>query len=163
MLKKLWDGLEENVLIYSYLLIIPLLFAQVIFRYVLSNSLTWSEELARYVFIWQIWLGSSYCVQKNRHIRIDIFTDKLPEGARKIYEILITLVSIAFCVFLIYKGGIVMMKVRKMHQMSPALKMPMWVLYSCIPISCSLMVLRYIEHIFQVLKGTPKTEAKEEA
>lgn len=161
MLKKIWDGLEENILIYSYLLVIPLLFAQVVFRYVFNNALTWSEELARYLFIWQIWLGSSYCVQKNRHIRIDIFTDKLSPRMQKIYEIIITIVSIIFCAFLVYKGGTVMLKVKKMHQMSPALKMPMWILYSCIPISCTLMILRYLEHISNVIKGNK--QLKEEA
>ena len=79
MLRKLIENLEENVLVFSYLCTIPLLTAQVVARYVFNHSLAWSEELARYIFIWQVWLGSAYCVVKNRHIRIDVFTDKLPK------------------------------------------------------------------------------------
>ena len=77
MLKKCWDHFEETILVYSYLLVVPLLFVQVVSRYVFNHSLSWSEELARYIFIWQVWLGSSYCVKENRHIRIDIFTEHL--------------------------------------------------------------------------------------
>lgn len=58
MLKKCWDHFEETILVYSYLLVVPLLFVQVVSRYVFNHSLSWSEELARYIFIWQVWLGS---------------------------------------------------------------------------------------------------------
>lgn len=162
MLKKCWDHFEETILIYSYLLVVPLLFAQVIFRYVFNHSLAWSEELARYIFIWQIWLGSSYCVKMNRHIRIDIFTNRLPANTRKIYEIVITIISIAFCVFLIYKGGTVMMMIARLKQTSPAMQIPMQVIYACVPISCALMVLRYIEHIVQLVRGNAGASEQQE-
>ena len=55
MLKKLWDNLEEYILVYSMMFSVALVFVQVIMRYVFSNSLSWSEELARYLFLWQIW------------------------------------------------------------------------------------------------------------
>ena len=51
MLKKCWDHFEETILVYSYLLVVPLLFVQVVSRYVFNHSLSWSEELARYIFI----------------------------------------------------------------------------------------------------------------
>ena len=162
MLKKCLDNFEETILVYSYLLIIPLLTVQVVSRYVFNHSISWSEELARYVFIWQIWLGSSYCVKKNRHIRIDIFTNHLSENARKIYEIVITISSIVFCCFLIYKGGQVVMMITNLHQTSPALKIPMQLIYACVPISCALMVARYIEHIYKLVRPAPTTlEGKE--
>ena len=157
MLKRCWDHFEETILVYSYLLIVPLLTVQVVARYVFNHSISWSEELARYVFIWQIWLGSSYCVKENRHIRIDIFTNHLSEKVRQIYEIVITVISIVFCVFLIYKGGQVVMMIANLHQTSPALKLPMQIIYACVPISCVLMVIRYIEHIIKLVRPAPAT------
>ncbi len=126
MLKKIWDGFEENILIYSYLLVIPLLTAQVIFRYVLNNSLTWSEELVRYIFIWQVWLGAALCVKENRHIRIDVFTNKLSPNVYRVFEIIITMISIAFCVFMIMKGAEVVKMIRGFKQFSPAMHLPMY-------------------------------------
>jgi len=161
MLKKCWDHFEETILVYSYLLVIPLLFAQVICRYVFNHSLSWSEEIARYVFIWQVWLGSSYCVQKNRHIRIDVFTNHLPKNVYKIFECIITVISIAFCCFLIVKGGAVMSMIARLKQTSPAVRIPMQFVYACVPVSCTLMVLRYIEHLFKLFRGADADEQEE--
>ena len=162
MLKKCWDHFEETILVYSYLLIVPLLTVQVVARYVFNHSIPWSEELARYVFIWQIWLGSSYCVKENRHIRIDIFTNHLSEGVRRIYEIVITVISMVFCAFLIYKGSEVVMMITNLHQTSPALKIPMQFIYICVPISCALMIIRYIEHIFKLVRPAPASLEQKE-
>ena len=41
-------------------------------RTVFKNSLTWSEELSRYIFIWQIWLGASTALKYNEHIRVTL-------------------------------------------------------------------------------------------
>ena len=153
MIKKIWDHMEENVLVASYLIIIPILFAQVVSRYVFNHALSWSEELGRYIFIWQVWLGSSYCVQKNRHIRIDLFTNKLSDNSRKIFETIINIVTIVFLVFLTYKGGKIVGLVSKMHQTSPALKLPMAAVYACIPISCILMIIRYIENTIKMFSN----------
>ena len=153
MLRKIVDKIEENALVYSYLFTIPLLFAQVIFRYVFKNPLTWSEELARYLFIWQVWLGSAYCVTQNRHIRIDVFTGKMPEKVFKAFEIVITLITIAFCMFMFRQGIAVFHKIARLHQTSPALKIPMQFVYLCIPVSTALMMLHYIQHIIDIIRG----------
>lgn len=158
MIRKIWDHLEENILIASYLVVIPILTAQVISRYVLGHSLSWSEELARYIFIWQIWLGSSYCVQKNRHIRIDIFTHKLPNGAKNVFETFVAIVSIAFLIFLTFKGIKIVQMVSRMGQTSAALKLPMSYVYACIPVSCILMMIRYIEHIIKMFRSEEREE-----
>ena len=158
MIRKIWDHLEENILIASYLVFIPILTAQVISRYVLGHSLSWSEELARYIFIWQIWLGSSYCVQKNRHIRIDIFTHKLPKGAKNVFETFVAIVSIAFLIFLTFKGIKIVQMVSRMGQTSAALTLPMSYIYACIPVSCILMMIRYIEHIIKMFRSEEMEE-----
>lgn len=52
-----YNSLEAHLLVISLAFTTLLIFVQVVMRYVFNNSLSWSEELARYVFIWQIWLG----------------------------------------------------------------------------------------------------------
>lgn len=153
MLKKIWDNFEENLLVYSYLLVIPLLTAQVIFRYALNNSLTWSEELVRFIFIWQVWLGASLCVKEKRHIRIDVFTDKLPKNVYKVFEIVITLISIGFCCFMVYKGAAVVKLIMGFRQLSPALHVPMHFVYLSVPVSAALMIVHYVEYLVKLVKG----------
>ena len=52
---NIYNNLEEYLLVVSLVINVLLVFLQVIMRTVFKNSLTWSEELSRYIFIWQIW------------------------------------------------------------------------------------------------------------
>ena len=45
------------------------LLAQVVSRYVFGKPLTWSEELARYMFVWLALLGSAWCGRNHIHVR----------------------------------------------------------------------------------------------
>ena len=54
--------------IISITIMLFIIFLQVIFRYVLHHSLTFSEELARYLFVWTVFLGSAVVAKDNGHI-----------------------------------------------------------------------------------------------
>ena len=142
MVKKIWNNFEETILVASYLVTLVVLTVQVVLRYCFSYSFPWAEELARYVFVWQIWLASSSGIKDNRHIRIDIFTDKLKPTAYKIYEVFITLVSMTFCGFLAYKGMKVVSMIATRGQISGALHLPMQYVYLSVPFCCCLMIIR---------------------
>ena len=55
MLKKIDEHLEDILLVTLLSLMSLIIFVQVIMRYLMRNSLSWSEELARYLFIWSIY------------------------------------------------------------------------------------------------------------
>ena len=62
VLRFLDDNLEKMLCTITLALMSAIIVLQVFFRYVLNNSLAWSEELARYLFIWTIYIGISYGV-----------------------------------------------------------------------------------------------------
>ena len=64
---NIYNNLEEYLLVVSLVINVLLVFLQVIMRTVFKNSLTWSEELSRYIFIWQIWLGASIAWEQVLH------------------------------------------------------------------------------------------------
>jgi TRAP-type C4-dicarboxylate transport system permease small subunit len=117
-------------------------------RYVFSNSLSWSEELARYIFLWQIWLGASYGVKTHRHIRIEIIKEKISTKANIILEIIITIICITFTIFLLLKGAQMTEKVFRLNQLTAALRWPMGYPYLSVPVGAGLMTIRYIERLF---------------
>ena len=85
-LRFLDNNLEKIICVTCLALMSVIIVAQVFFRYVLKNSISWSEEIARYLFIWLIYIGISYGVKMDRHISVDAVCAMLPaEGAALFY------------------------------------------------------------------------------
>lgn len=152
MIRKIWNNFEEYILISSFVFIVPLLFMQIVMRYVFSDSISWSEELARFIFLWQIWLGASYAVKRTKHIRIDIIKGKLSVKQNLILETAITFLCIGFCMFIAINGSEMVNSIFSLGQTSPALTLPMGYPYLSIPVGASLMTIRYLEKLFELWK-----------
>ncbi len=123
------------MLLMSFLVIIT--FMQVFYRYVLNNPLTWSEELARYIFIWIVFLASWYVFKKGGHLGMDFFTQKLSANLQKWLGRLIDGIILVF-IFLILKNTPQFLKLT-LRQTSAALKIPMGYIYLAFPVSTALM------------------------
>jgi len=152
MIKKIWDHFEEYILVPSLMFNVILIFIQIIMRYIFQNSLSWSEELARYIFLWQIWLGASFAVKEHRHLRIEAFLNLLPKKINKYVELLSLLIWFCFSAFLAYKGSELVIMLIKHGQVSPAMRMPMFYAYSSVPVGCAFMGVRLIEAIINYSK-----------
>lgn len=157
-LKKIWDHLEEYVLVWSLMFSVFLIFLQVVMRYVFRNSLSWSEELARYVFLWQIWLGASFAVKEHRHLRIEMIVEKLHGRNRQFFELFVLLVWFGFSVFLALKGSELSMLLFKRGQVSPAMRIPMGFAYASVPVGCTLMSIRLALEMWRLFVPSRKEE-----
>lgn len=80
MKKIIPDRFEEVLLVLLLISMILVLGVQIIARYVFQNSLTWSEELVRYLFIWSSFLGVPYCINKGASLKVVQFIDYLPRN-----------------------------------------------------------------------------------
>lgn len=114
--------------------------AQVFCRYVLNSPLVWSEELARYAMVWMTFYGVSVALRQNSLARVDIFVDMLSAKGKKIVlliaDFMVLFVSI---VVLVYSVRLVM-EPSVQNQVSPALRLPMQLIYSCMPIGMAGVV-----------------------
>ncbi len=70
--------------------------AQIFARYVLNHSLFWSEELARYLFIYLVFLGAAIVLRREGHIQVSFFVEKLPPGPRRGVAVLGDILLLAF-------------------------------------------------------------------
>lgn len=153
-LKKLDDKFEEYILVASLAFNVGLIFIQVLMRYAFKSSLSWSEELARYIFIWQTWLGTSLAVKYNKHIRVDVLKNFISLKNQKKLDYLVKVVWICFIAFLAYKGFSLTMMQFSRNQLSPALQMPLGFTYASMPIGCCFMIFRLIQQIFKEKNNT---------
>lgn len=83
-LLTVYNHLEELILVCMFAVMVIVIFVQVIMRFVFNNSLSWSEALARLLFVWLTWLGVSIGAREGEHIKITAITEKLP---RKVAQI----------------------------------------------------------------------------
>lgn len=166
LLKWLNKNLEMSICIMLMTLMTVLIFVQVIMRYVFSNSLTWSEELARYAFIWLIYFGISYGAKIMKHLKIDAFLSLFPQKARPLVEILGDILFFVFAIFIVYTSFGLVQKQLGLGQRSPAMGIPMAVIYAAPMVGFALTVIRQAQAIvyrIRVLKnGEPASEGEED-
>ena len=110
-------------------------------RYAMGSQASWTEELARFLLIWIGILGAAYAAGKNMHLSIDLLMPKLQEkGKKQLYRI-ISLLIIAFAFTVMVIGGIRLIYITQvLGQLSPALRIPMAVVYSVVPLSGILVI-----------------------
>ena len=125
-------------------------FAQVIFR-LTAGSLPWSEELARYLMIYMVYVGTSIGIKRGTHIAVEVIMDRCPPSLQKVVEILVDLMMIAAFVILCYYG----MKIVNipMMQKSPAMQIKMGYVYMSMVLGGALMLLHCVNNMINTITG----------
>ena len=124
--------------------------AQVIFRYVVLSPLPWSEELARYCFVWIVFLGGAIGLSRGAHLGVDLLVNLLPFKLQRAIETLSSVCIVIFALVVINASLPVLQM--NMYQRSPALGLQMSWVYAAIPLSMGLIAAVSVERIiFSVL------------
>lgn len=124
--------------------------AQVVFRYVVLSPLPWSEELARYCFVWIVFLGGAIGLSRGAHLGVDLLVNLLPFKLQRAIETLSSVCIVIFALVVINASLPVLQM--NMYQRSPALGLQMSWVYAAIPLSMGLIAAVSVERIiFSVL------------
>lgn len=81
-----------------------LVFVNVVLRYGFNSSISVTEEVSRYMFVWLAFLGAVLAFGENQHVRVTMLTDKLSPIARNLLSI-VTDLAMLFCCYLIVDGS----------------------------------------------------------
>ncbi|MCJ7705704.1 MAG: TRAP transporter small permease [Desulfobacterales bacterium] len=120
---------------------------QVFLRYVFSFSLSWSEEVARYLMIWVAFLGGSLALQKGLHIGVELFLVRVSSRTRRWVSILSKMFILIFLIYLTIGGLKITWAVR--DQSSPALLFSMAYAYLSAPVGGFFMALQTIHSLIE--------------
>jgi TRAP-type C4-dicarboxylate transport system permease small subunit len=147
-LKKILEWIDrgfESIIIIAFTAMVTVGLAQVFFRYVLKNSLSWSEEFQKYMHIWIIFLAIPLAYKNDKHIGMNILFNKFPA---KIQESMKILTDILWLIFgaVISSYSLKIMDVAS-TQKSPGLGISMSIVYSCILIGGLYMILMALRKI----------------
>lgn len=119
-------------------------------RYVLGSQASWSEELARFLLIWIGILGAAYAAGQKMHLSIDLLQPKL-EGKNRLRVFIVTnvLVILFALTVMVIGGGRLIYITNVLGQISPALRIPMYLVYAVLPLSGVLIIYYKITELQQ--------------
>ncbi len=140
LIKGIWNYGAEAVVIALVALMVTTVFGQVFFRYVLHDSPSWTEELARYVFVWITFLGSFVAFKRGGHVIVDTLLVALPPVAQRFLKVVVQLAIAALLVVLVREGWNMMLVTS--NTKATMLQVPMSWVYSAVPVSAALMLLQ---------------------
>lgn len=122
---------------------------QVFTRFVMGAPSSFTDELARYLMIWVGVLGAAYVAGKRMHVAIDILPKKLKIENQVKVKFLVNAIIILFCFFALVIGGFRLVYITYvLDQHSPALQIPLSIVYAIIPISGILVIYYKISDIY---------------
>lgn len=144
---------EESALVLTLVAMVVLIFVQVVGRYVFGSAPSWTEELARYIHIFQVWIGASYAVKSREHIRVGAFIERFQGLPRKILETVGIIIWFCLALFLAFYGTELVLTSFQNGQVTPALQLPMWIPFIAVPLGSAGMAIRLIVQISKVWRG----------
>jgi TRAP-type transport system small permease protein len=136
------------------MVIVAVIFVNVVGRYFFHAPLRWSDEVAQFLFLWLAYLGALAALMGGRHYSFPNLIDLLPRQARvavKTFSDLLVLTMLAVLVW----GGIRLVDLLQ-HQRSPALDVPIYYVYSALPLVSFLMALVVVYQMVARLRGAPE-------
>lgn len=152
-MKQKLDRVLGSFLVFLLALMVTAVLWQVFSRYVLDSPNSFTEELARYLFIWIGILGAAYASGQQTHLAIDILPPKLNVNNRRRLRIGINILIILFSLSVLVIGGGNLVYVSYiLGQSSAALGVPLSSVYLVIPVSGILVIGYKINEIMHPKK-----------
>lgn len=136
--------------------IVIVTFSQVVFRYALEHSLSWSEETARFLFMWLTMLGAAYAFKLKSHFALEFLTKRFNEQWKKILNTSIAIVLTVFFVFFIWKGFYLIFTVA-IDQVAPATQISVAIPYLSGPVGGIFMLYYILRNWWEDLRNIPRT------
>lgn len=148
-IKWLDKHFEETLLIILLVLICFVELVQVIVRNIpFIPALTWAEEFCRFCWIWSVFLSLPYTIRKGSMLRVSVLLDLFPAKARSAINVMVDLITATTMGFLGIHSVSVIQRILKSAELSPAMKWPMWIVYSIMLLGFFLSVLRGVQQAY---------------
>ena len=161
-LKWLDAHFEEALMVVLLVLIACIELIQVIFRNLpFVPALTWAEEFCRFCWIWSVFISLPYTIRKGNMLRVSVLLDLFPRAVRGAINVAVDLITGAAMLLLGVNSVGVVRKIVESGETSPAMRWPMWIIYSIMLLGFFLGTLRAVQqavlHVRHFRDGEPTT------
>ena len=164
ILKQIDENLEKWLVIIFYLMVFTTILMEVIQRFVLSFSTSWGEEIARYSFIYLVWIAAAYCVKERVHLRIDFILKLFPNKGQNyvfLFGEIVTLIVAGMSVYLSMHSVLLSIEY---HSITDGLGLVKAIFLFAVPFGLGIMVVRIIQNMIKdinnIIHNNPPYEGK---
>jgi len=152
-LKSILRAIDENgeryLLLPLYAMIVSTIFIEVLRRSVLSYSSVWTEEIARYAFIYIAYIGASAAIKERAHIRIDVILNLLPNRMKLILFIFGDIATLILAFVSIYMSMESVLVSLHFDSVTHGLRISQAWFLAAVPIGFSMMVVRILQSLWR--------------
>ncbi len=151
IIDRILDFFETTVCAVLFFITCAIIFIQVVFRAV-GLPVDWTEECARYLCIWVIYLAASKGVKNGNHMSVDLLPMLLKGRARVVLYIIADLISLTFFCLLCYVGMQVLAGMNAHPQYSAANGINMQFAYAAPYVGAAMMIIRALQRLVVLVK-----------
>lgn len=141
--------LEKFIISVSMMVLTFILVGGVISRFFFKYSWAFTEEMGQFLVIAITFIGLSYAARQQRHISMSAVYDLVPTALKKIFFVIVTLGTALTLFYLAYLGIEYTLNMKKFGRVSPALNIPVYLIFILIPIGFILGGIQYLKLFFQ--------------
>ncbi len=160
VLKWLDDYLEETILILLLICMACIMGTQIVCRYCFNQSLSWSEELTQYLFVWSTFISISYCVKRRVSIKIEQFINVLPDRGKSGLRLFRHTIVLIFCIIMLPYSVTYVSQAVEFQSTSAALGIPMYYIQSAPLVGFILLTIRVAQAWWREAKNVFRKENK---
>jgi TRAP-type C4-dicarboxylate transport system permease small subunit len=150
----------EILLVLLTAVMVILVFFQVIFRYVFFLSLSWSEEISTFIFVWIVLIGSAVGIRRRWHLGINAVVLHLPKRTAMVLELVTNLIVICFFAFILVAGWEVALA--NMARRANTFDLPVGYIRMALPLMALFSIIFGVEWEFKLLRQYMKKSKGEE-
>ena len=164
-LKYLDENIEKILCCIGLLAAIVSIVWQVLYRYLFTRftaggtGAVWSEELARFAFVWFTYLCVPVAIKKQNLVKVNALYKKFPKGFQQILTVTMDILMLISNGFLLYYGTEQVIRMLKLPTKTPAMLIPYWIPYLILPIGFALITVRIIQMGCRHIKESGLTDA----
>ena len=149
---KYLSKVEEYFLGVSLAIMVAINFGNVLSRYFLQASWSFSEEIMIILFVWNSLLASAVAFKHGAHLGLSVVTDLFPEKMQKYVVVFSAFLTVLLMVILAKFGMEMVNTQMKYKQITPVLGMPEWISGISVPIGAAFIIIRVIEKSYTFIR-----------
>lgn len=161
-MKNFLRNIEEILSAICLSIMVIIAFINVIGRYILGASLSFTDEATTYLFVLLSLLGAAIAAKRGAHLGLTIILDVVSPGVEKVLKSIGLVFAVIFSGSIFYYGIFMTMRQFARGQITAGMQWPEWIFGSFVPIGAFFLTIRFLQALIHEIKSPAVRDEKEE-